>query len=1355
MTETDTRMRGSTLKSTETLAAKESVPKKERKLSEKHIKERDERRAAKAASEKAISDQHDDLSKRKTQQAEARLQFLLKQSDLFAHFSGKGPTGGDMATSSASSSSSSTAGKRPDIGSPRRRGDFTEDDNADETAEQEDTNQGTYLSVQPACITGGQLRKYQLEGLNWMLSLNANGINGILADEMGLGKTLQSISVLAATKELKGVSGPHLVIVPKSTLSNWMNEFKRFCPSLRPIRFHGSKEERQDMLQNVLCASKAADKRTWDICITTYEVCCLERNSLIKFAWRYLIIDEAHRLKNEASQLAVAVRAMNVEHRLLLTGTPLQNNLHELWALLNFLLPDVFQSAEQFDEWFNLDVDDTEAKQRMIGQLHKLLRPFMLRRLKADVEKTLPPKNEMILFTGMSAEQKSLYKNILMRDIDAVNGAMTSKSEASRTAILNIVMQLRKCCNHPYLFPGIEDRSLDPLGDHLHNTCGKMALLHKLMKRLKEKGNRVLIFSQMTRMLDILEDYLISQRYLYCRIDGSTNYEDREDRIADYNREGSDKFCFLLSTRAGGLGINLQTADTVIIYDSDWNPQADLQAQDRAHRIGQKKPVSIFRLVTEDTVEVKVVERAQQKLKLDAMVVQQGRLADQEKKLSKSDLLDTLRFGADKIFRSKESSISDADIDAILEAGQKRTEEMNSKLQVNEKGDMLDFKLDGGTNTQVFEGTDYSMAAQREREKENNAMFPLAGMFIDPGKRERKTVATYSDSMSRMVEETAADKRPKLPRHLRLPKMEDWMFFNRERLTDLSIMENEIFEKKVDDGLTLVVGQISQMVVLSPELHAEKQKLLKEGFGDWTKVHFNNFLRASAKYGRDDIFKITKEMGRPQEEVSRFAQVFWSCGSTTFEAADWDRYVKQIEKGEKKREEISRLTDATEKLIRMFRDPWEELSFRYVGNQGRIFNSLEDRYLLCLTQLHGYGAWDRVRDSIRRCEKFRFDYFIQSCSIEALGKRCETLMRSAERELNEIEKKKSSGTSLQAVNAAAVHEENIAKANKLDKIIKEEARKLAAAKQELKLGQAPSKTALTDKLLKNAKKSGAADALQSLPVDSGPVVAPKVSGGGGRTGKEPKSIPEENMPRLVQLIEEMMASNIPSIVTKFVEEFPDVSKRQVQIKVTEITIKKPKYEIVPGSKSTMGIYVVAPEVDIPGVKSKSGGETKKGKAKSDAKGKGAKKDAQETKPKKKRKKGDEAENGSTGADNANADSDGKTPAKKSKKPVTSFNLFVKQSRPEVERSFAHITETSERTKAIKADLMARWNNLTPENLQKWDKLAEEANKKQPGSNPASPSRPPKDGNFIAAPAPVTDTARAATSAPMEIVPNNE
>lgn len=252
-------------------------------------------------------------------------------------------------------------------------------------------------------------------------------------------------------------------------------------------------------------------------------------------------------------------------------STPLQNSLHELWALLNFLVPDVFASADQFDEWFNLDIEDDDEKNKLISQLHKILRPFMLRRLKADVEKSLPPKHETILFTGMSAMQKKLYRDILIRDIDAIQG--TNKNAGSRTAILNIVMQLRKCAGHPYLFPGVEDRSLPPLGEHLVENCGKMVLVDKLLKRLYERGHRVLLFTQMTRILDILEDYLVMRRYKYCRIDGNTSYEDREDFIDAFNAPNSDKFLFLLSTRAGGLGINLQTADVVILYDSDWNPQ--------------------------------------------------------------------------------------------------------------------------------------------------------------------------------------------------------------------------------------------------------------------------------------------------------------------------------------------------------------------------------------------------------------------------------------------------------------------------------------------------------------------------------------------------------------------------------------------------------------------------------------------------------------------------------------------------------------------------------------------------------------------------------------------------------------
>jgi len=429
-----------------------------------------------------------------------------------------------------------------------------------------------------------------------------------------------------------------------------------------------------------------------------------------------------------------------------------------------------------------LEIDDEDSKKNMISQLHKILRPFMLRRLKADVAKGLPPKTETIVMVGMSKMQKQLYKKLLLRDLDTFTGNQSK----NRTAVLNIVMQLRKCCGHPYLFEGVEDRTLDPLGEHLVQNCGKLFMVDKLLKRLKEQGSRVLIFTQMTRVLDILEDFMFMRGYKYCRIDGNTTHEDRENSIDAFNEPNSEKFCFILSTRAGGLGINLQTADVCILYDSDWNPQQDLQAQDRCHRLGQKKPVSVYRLVSENTVEEKIVERAQQKLKLDAMVVQQGRLKDKDK-LSRNELLEAVRFGADKIFKSKDSSITDEDIDLIINAGKRKTQELNDKFQAADKGDLLDFKLDGNNNMQTFEGVDYSGNALAAAKAE-------VGMLgiLDLGKRERKPVANYNenklyaDQVAAMKGSKPKERKKKkpirLPKSLRLPRMEEWQMFNRARL---------------------------------------------------------------------------------------------------------------------------------------------------------------------------------------------------------------------------------------------------------------------------------------------------------------------------------------------------------------------------------------------------------------------------------------------------------------------------------------------------------------------------------------------------------------------------------------------
>lgn len=386
---------------------------------------------------------------------------------------------------------------------------------------------------------------------------------------MGLGKTLQTISLLGYLQHMRGIPGPHIVIAPKSTLGNWVKEVRRWVPTLSVIKLLGSKEQRAEQKEKIA-------EGKFNILVTSYEMAIIEKSALKKVNWYYLVIDEAHRIKNEKSVLSTVVRLFRTHCRLLLTGTPLQNNLHELWALLNFLLPEVFGSSDDFDQWF--DIKGTTDPAEVIQKLHKILRPFLLRRLKSDVEKDLPPKKEIRLFVGLSPMQKEWYKKILKKDFAEISTSEDgAKSKGNRLRLLNIVMQLRKCCNHPYLFQGAEPGPPYSNGSHLITNSGKMMVLDKLLPKLKEQGSRVLIFSQMTRLLDILEDYLAFREYEYCRIDGSTAGDIREGMIEEYNKEGSTKFVFLLSTRAGGLGINLATADIVILYDSDWNPQCDLQ----------------------------------------------------------------------------------------------------------------------------------------------------------------------------------------------------------------------------------------------------------------------------------------------------------------------------------------------------------------------------------------------------------------------------------------------------------------------------------------------------------------------------------------------------------------------------------------------------------------------------------------------------------------------------------------------------------------------------------------------------------------------------------------------------------
>lgn len=535
---------------------------------------------------------------------------------------------------------------------------------------------------QPPSITGGHLREYQRRGLSWLVNMFENGCNSVLADEMGLGKTFQTIAFLSHLKDVMNVHGPYLVVVPLSVLTNWVNEFRRWCPQMRVVKLHSSNRDERDRVKKEVL-NKFSD---FDVVVTTYEMIVSSnmKNVLTsKLWWRVVVIDEGHKIKNDGTSLSQAVRSMNAQYRLLLTGTPLQNNLHELWAMLNFLDPVVFDSSAKFDEGFDLQRDVVDREK--LEKAHYLLRPFVLRRTKGEVETSLPPKEEIVVNVPLSEMQSFWYKKLILNDselLERVESSVTTSptnqgvDDVDTPSTVNdwkrlqcLMMQLRKCCNHPFLFEGAEPDFDGTTAEDIIEASGKMKTLDLLLKKLKANGHRVVIFSQFTSMLDILSDFLQFRGYEHARLDGGTNRVQRAVDVMQYNQAGSNHFAYLMSTRAGGLGINLATADTVILYDSDWNPQVDLQAMDRVHRIGQTKPVHVYRLVSKGTIEERIVQRARKKLFLDSMV-NRGSTAQGEalESLSKSEMLKMLKFGASAVFGGASSAnLTDADIAKLID----------------------------------------------------------------------------------------------------------------------------------------------------------------------------------------------------------------------------------------------------------------------------------------------------------------------------------------------------------------------------------------------------------------------------------------------------------------------------------------------------------------------------------------------------------------------------------------------------------------------------------------------------------------------------------------------------------------
>ncbi len=632
---------------------------------------------------------------------------------------------------------------------------------------------------QPSSVVGGSLRDYQRKGVEWLLYMYKNRTNAILADEMGLGKTLQTIAFLAALRE-RGLGGPHLVTVPLSVLGSWKSEFQRWCPDMRVVRLHSADKAERERLRSRL----THDLESYDVVLTTYDLIKVPemRSTLAtRVAWRCLVLDEGHKVKNYDSQISQAMRRVRAEFTLLLTGTPLQNNLLELWSMLAFLHPSTFTDQSPFQDAFELNAANLVIDRTMLDKAHYLMRPLMLRREKRNVNVKLPECVETKVLCPLSDMQQFWYKRLLLRnkelllraegsigggggaaagvgDVTAYTGT-ESDTGGDWKKLMSLMMQLRKCCNHPFLFPGAEDsiRSGQTWGtacdESIVAASGKLENLDRILPRLQQQGHRAVIFSQFTRFLDILDDYLRWRGYTFVRLDGSTNRVQRTVNIKEFNKKDSQYFLFLMSTRAGGLGVNLQTADTVILMDSDWNPQVDMQAMARCHRIGQKKKVHVYRFVSEGTMEERVLQRAQKKLYLDTMVNRGGSKAVEKfDKMSTKDVLQTLTFGIDRVLakqgsgssreKSKDRFLSDRDVDELIsrsgaEDDAQKSGDMDDGDRAN--GDKIDGPTGqgGGASSASARGPKAKQSALRAGQKESVATFeetaPLSKLTLFQG----------------------------------------------------------------------------------------------------------------------------------------------------------------------------------------------------------------------------------------------------------------------------------------------------------------------------------------------------------------------------------------------------------------------------------------------------------------------------------------------------------------------------------------------------------------------------------------------------------------------------------------------
>jgi len=547
-----------------------------------------------------------------------------------------------------------------------------------------------------------KLTMYQMIGLNWLILMHRQSLNGILADEMGLGKTIQTIAFLAHLKE-KGDEGPHLIIVPSSTLENWRKEFALWAPDMVVQFYYGSQDERRHLRFQLV-----QDELEYDIILTTYNMVISSAEDRVlfkKMEFVYVVFDEAHMLKNMASQRYEQLMKIKCSRKLLLTGTPLQNNLVELMSLLIFVMPGMFaKRKDQLKKMFSLfprnqnDDERSAYEKDRIAHAKRIMKPFFLRRLKSEVLTDLPAKTSTVEKIMMTDRQHNLYTKMVQDYKD--RASRIQEGEVPSESGIGMLMNLRKLANHPLLIRDhYTDKELETIARTLkvydtshknaveeyivqdlqllsdfdiHKTCetyrciehltlpntlicesGKFQLFDTMLPKMRDEGDRVLIFSQFTMMLNIMERYLKIKGYKFLRLDGQTPVQERQALIDQFNQD-PDIFIFILSTRAGGLGINLTAANTVIMHDLDFNPYNDKQAEDRCHRVGQTKEVKVIRFISENTIEQGIYTIAQDKLKLEQDVTGEDHTEVKHKKKDVARLLRTV-LGVDL----KEQQIGD------------------------------------------------------------------------------------------------------------------------------------------------------------------------------------------------------------------------------------------------------------------------------------------------------------------------------------------------------------------------------------------------------------------------------------------------------------------------------------------------------------------------------------------------------------------------------------------------------------------------------------------------------------------------------------------------------------------------